>query len=660
MWDLKSSPKEETEKLSFILRTLIFSGIYYLGKVDNPTNMGAYIPKKEHIIPLYDKIEDGSCNCIDCLLDDFQYSKALRKIYKYGISEKTDILDDVIYAHSLYRVTDFYSSYIAYTNLIQKANRMGRFEISFLAKYNLKRLGYLVRNSQIYLDKLSFEDADSLMKEAQAIDLDSELEKVKYFVDIEIYGFLKEIRNGVLIQALCNDIDENFRVAAETAKRIKDGGSGGRDFSELYSAVSQLNNFLKKDHIIGNGYTSVDLFFEKSLTTFLVGYSLKELELSKERMTFGIPHIKYFSTWLINLVIKRGNPKTLLRDLKIHDIGLIDIEDGKSFKIISGINNFFKSSFEKNKIFPGNHEQKIFTSNFDGNSYFSNLITKEFSNICVVLSYLNFEKNHLKIVFDNVIEFLEYVKLESKNEAFIYLRLLLHKRKEEFTEEVLLKLLEIVYNRYGFDRTYFKVLEIIKSKNERFKLEKVEIDKLDFAYRYLNITTLYNCLKKEQQKSYIAMFKAFLKTEYSDCHDYFEAINSNIISTKEIKEGFKNYVNEYLYRDLKEDAENVEHFNYRIFLLSILLYQGKIDLKGIEKEKIAFNYWKFLIEPAIFPQNKFKTNWLKYRTNDIMLKEFAKSEYIMDSLSIHLSQKMDEKLSEKYFKMRSYKATSKV
>jgi hypothetical protein len=276
------------------------------------------------------------------------------------------------------------------------------------------------------------------------------------------------------------------------------------------------------------------------------------------------------------------------------------------------------------------------------------------------LSYLNFEKNHLKIVFDNVIEFLEYVKFESKNEAFIYLRLLLHKRKEEFTEEVLLKLLEIVYNRYGFDRTYFKILEILKCKNEHFKLEKVEMDKLDFGYRYLNIPTLYNSLKKEQQKSYIAIFKAFLKTEKSECYDYFEAINSNIISTKEIKEGFKNYANEYLCRDLKEDAENVEHFNYRIFLLSILLYQGKIDLKGIEKEKITFNYWKFLIEPAIFPKNKFKANWLKYRTNDVMLKEFAKSEYIMDSLSIHLSQKMDERLSEKYFKMRSYKATREV
>ena len=120
---------EEKEKLNYSLSRIAMSGIHTIGYAENIDSMGSYPIKDE--IELSPKIKYGSCDCIDCTLNDYDYSAALNKIFKYNIDDKTSLWDDLVYFYGLYRTKDFYNCFLALKQIIVKANRLKKMEVSF-------------------------------------------------------------------------------------------------------------------------------------------------------------------------------------------------------------------------------------------------------------------------------------------------------------------------------------------------------------------------------------------------------------------------------------------------------------------------------------------------------------------------------------------------
>ncbi|WP_304137309.1 SIR2 family protein, partial [Mesonia mobilis] len=303
---------EENYQLKFILNRIYSSGILKLGRVDKPDNWGNYRIKEE--IDLLDKIKsDFTCDCINCTLNSLNYSVGLNKIFKYNIDNKTELWDDLVYAYGLYQTKDFYKYFLALKSIITKSNKLEKLEVSFIAKYNLKRLKFSIIN-ELQNKRLDFDDIENIEKEIDKINLDEELDKVKYFVDHDIFNFLKEIKDGAYLQRLCNKIDEIFLKVPQNVETIEKGGSHSDNaFQELYQNALKLHNFLNFNFLLGNRFSPIESTLKKSINTFILGYYLKKFVEPSKKSFFSISHIHSFDIFLFNLIINYGEDKELVK-----------------------------------------------------------------------------------------------------------------------------------------------------------------------------------------------------------------------------------------------------------------------------------------------------------------------------------------------------------
>src|SRR5690606_22947932 len=149
-----------------------------------------------------------NCDCIDCTIGDFKYSDAILKIEKYNITDDSKLWDDLVFAYSLYKMGEYYKSYKSYDQIEVKSNRLKQMVVSFISKYNMNRIGMRILEL-LMLDK-RYNELENIKNQSKKIDLDKELSKVKYFVDKDVFIFLKEVHSGIYLQRLCNEIDDLF------------------------------------------------------------------------------------------------------------------------------------------------------------------------------------------------------------------------------------------------------------------------------------------------------------------------------------------------------------------------------------------------------------------------------------------------------------------
>ena len=641
--------EEEKIKLNYSLSRIAMSGIYYFGKLGMVDSWGGYPVKEE--IDIISKINHkNTCNCIDCTLNSYNYSKALKKIYKYDISNKTELWDDLIYAHGLYRIHDFYNCFLAYNKIILKANQLKKHEVSFLLKYNLKRLKWAI-NNDFYNSKIDWEDIQEIKSEIDKINLDQELDKVKYFVDKDVYSFLKEIRDGAYIQLLCNEIDEIYVDVPRTVENIKKGGSNSSNvFNNLYLTVRKLKDFLDLNFILGNGFSQVNKALEKSINTFILGYCLKNFINIKRHKFFGIPHIEEFNASIFDLIVDYSNTKELIKILEDNNIDNIKIEEKSQKTIYKYINNFFKSSFSTSTIFRDEPRQNdYFVSVSLQNESFNNFLKLQFNAICIVIAYFNFSQEQLNQIYSNLIFYINF--MEFKETDFEYLTVLLNKKHDVIEKEDLIKTLNVLDKKNIINRTYFTLLKYLKLIDSKFTHESDNLRKIDLNKHRFDFPILFKVLKSNDKKNLRKTLEGILN-EARDGQIYFIAISHRIISTNKIKSNYKKIINEQLQINFKDSNVNDDHIKFRVKQFFDLVYRGLIDLDGIQIHKIQEEVFKFLVSPEEFNQEKFDPNWLKFYNWDSYCKRFSKIDYIIISLEKFLVSDYDEKIGEVYFSIK--------
>ncbi|GAB4160011.1 MAG: hypothetical protein Tsb0033_15330 [Winogradskyella sp.] len=647
----ESFNKEEKDRLNYSLTRLIYAGIYYVGKAGKPDSWGAYPIEDE--VDITKKIDyDLNCECIDCLIDRYDYSNALKKIFKYHISDNTELWEDLIYAYNLFRVRDFYTCYNAYKKIITKSNRLGKLEVSFLAKYNLKRLKWAI-SKDFFNEKIEWDDIVKVKEEIDRIDLDEELEKVKYFVDGDVFGLLKEIRSGVYIQRLCNEIDEIFVKVPKTVENIKNGGSESSSvFTNLHRTVRKLKSFLQDNLLIGNGFSPVEVTLGKSINTFILGYYLKKFADKHSHRLFGLSHIVEFDTFLFRLIVEDSKPKETLRFLERNAISDIKIAKNSQGRILLWINNFLKSSYRIPRHFANEaRPNKSYINYIQGNEYFFNDLKRTFNSICLVLSYFDFSDAQLKSIYKNINHFIEFIPLNP--EDFYCLEKLYVKKHKRLDKESLLETLSILNNKKFFNNSYNLILESLLKKEKGFKNSDISLDHFKIERNSYKFPIIYKTLPKELKPQFKKMLLEFLEDK-KDTQVYYISIREKIINTKSVRNSYTEIMKKKLAIEADGAVSDEKWFQFPILQFYDLVYKGLINTDKISIKDIKEDKFKFLHSPENFEVDKFNVKWLVEFNWESFCKKFSEIDYIIESLEKSLVDKHNDELSEIYFNIKSF------
>lgn len=650
---------EQKHKLNFAIARLLYSNIYYIGKkIGGKDALGNRRTDKEII--LYDKYfyKNDNCACIDCTIGSFKYSGAISKIERYNITDDSKLWDDLVFAYSLYRLGEYYKAYKTYEQIEIKSNRLKQMDVSFISLYNMKRIGMRIQGLHLLDKRYNFHDLKEIEIKSKKIDIDAEFYKIKYFVDRDIYDFLKEVRDGIYIQRLCNEIDNFYNKIPKDLKNIQRGGSvSNSDYFNLYNAVKQLSDFLKGNFIMSNGFSSIDYSINKSIKTFVLGFYIGTLKLnSYQKNSFGVSKLDSFNHFLFELIIDYSNPDELFAFIKEQNISDIKFDKESQNSVFKLITDFFMSAYEENKLFGGKKENDVFTNYLNYNCNFKQKILLQLKNICTVLTYFEFTEIQMKSIYSDLNQFIKYTSYGERNE-YNFLKILIDKKSEIIGYDLLVETLSILNSKkQQYNDIYIITLIILKDLNPQFintEFVVEDIKDLDYGTIVQDIPIIYNTLPNESKKKFLSIIENKLNKNFDTTTAFFlllEKIPLNrIIKSKYIETLHKKL--ETTKEVTKDDYQNFYFFN------PILQYFELINLGIIKDTKILSlninaEIFKFIVKPESYDKDKFEVEWLNIFRYDSFTERFSKINYIIEKLEDYLIYNKDEKLNKLYFRMK--------
>lgn len=642
--------EEEKKKLNYSIGRIIQSGLHHIGKAKQRPNQGYW--EVEEKIELYPKIyNDENCDCIDCTLDNFDYPEAIKKIDKYKITDDTSLWEDLTFAYGQYRINDFYNAFQSYKQIDIKANRKIQMDVSFLAKYNMKRLGYMTYRS--FDDRYEYDELNSIKKETDNIDLDNEITRVKHFVDEDVYKFLKEVKDGVYIQRLCNEIDDIYLKVPTTVSNIKKGNiDSNSHIYNLYQTATELYRFLNENFILGNGFSAITESFRKSIKTFILGYYLGTLDLAENQKRFGVSFLQSFNIVLFRMIIDYANAKEVNNFILENEMNNIKFGEESLEEVFLWINNFFKSSVEKRTFFNTEHPNEIFISYLKYNRNFNELINARFNIICVIIAYFDFNEYQINELYKNLNSFLKYVDLNRYHDTEFVIPILNNKSKL-IDNKLIEETLKIFNEKKLYNSTYNSLINTLTSKNKDFINHDFSIPDFSIDKHWFDYFKIFKSLEQDQKQIFKNKLKDFLMKGI-DAQPFYSAIKYKIITDKEVKKMYSEKISIAIQRKIERENSPKTHNDFYILQYYDLVNKKLIPNLNYKELNIQEEHYKFIVDPENYNPKNFKIEWLKIYDWDSFLKRFSKIDYIFYSLEDYLTKRFDKELSKIYFKIKKY------
>ena len=657
--------EEEKKKLNFIFSRLIDSNILHIGKKDGKKDsLGNQSTIKE--IYLWDKYysDNIKCECIDCNLNQFNYSDAISKIETYNISEESILWDDLVYAYSLYRIGEYYQSFKAYEKIEIKSNRLKQMDISFISLFNMKRMGIMMTALHGFDNRYNYKDLEKIENNSKKIDLDKELLKIKYFVDNDMFLFLKQIQEGIYIQRLCNKIDDLYNKVIQNVKLIENGGSSSNsNFYNIHNTVKELNSFLEHNFIIGNGFSSIEYSINKYIKTFILGFYIGTIKTSAyQNSIFTNSKVDSFDLFLFRQMVNYSEPKELQKFIIEQDISNIKFDENSQNNIIDYISNFFNSSFNRNTLFGGNYSNRIFINYLDYNVNFKSKILIQLKNICTILSFFDISEIQLNEIYSKINNFIKYTSY-GERDAFDFLKILINKKYKLIQKDLLTETLNILNKKkLYFNQFYATLLNRINELDSKFINENINIDKIkDYEYGDIefDVTIYYQTLPIEKQLIFISEIELKLENNSHHYTPLFLILYNKVPIKQSIINKYKQSIQKVLESEnvySKEDLNNYFLTNSIVQYFE-LIYSKRIKDNKISKLDVKNDFIKFIINPEKFDENLFEVQWLKVFHRSTFFKRFAKIDYIMNSLEEYLiKNNNEEEYMKMYFQLKNYKS----
>jgi hypothetical protein len=645
----------QKEKILYCLNRLMYSGVYHIALPKlNSDSFGNYSFLQESLIDLKSKTNlDANCDCLSCNLNNYKYSDIISEIEKYVITNSSDLTDDLNYANTLYKLNYNFKSLFAFQQIYYKANKQKRFEVSFISIYNVF---WLSKSSNFfyedYVDEIDYLKVEKI---AKAIDLDKELFKVKYLVDEKVYDLLREIRSGIYMQRLCDDIDEKYQEIPETKKLIeRGGGSSNNNINNLYKSIIKLENYRDLNFININGFSRINKAIEKSINAFIVAYSMKFIENNVEHSFFGTPHMKSYNHFLIKEIIEYAETKKLDSFIRENNLENIEISEESIPEIFSSISNFLDSVTTSNRFSTEPFENNAIVARLSSDTNLRILILKQLDNICLVLTYFKFPDDKLNELYKKINLFIKFVKFKGVFD-YQYLEKLLFKKHLEIDSDAILNTLQIFYSNNRFDENYDRILDVLNAKDENFTTNLFDINQYEINNTKWKYHIVYTCLEGELKVNFKDKLRSFLMSEDANLFMLFRAIYNDILIEPQIIEKYRLGIQKILINYKSQNVKYKKTIDHDIINFYKLVYLKKIDLKPFKGIEIKDDYFKFLFNPEDFPIDQFNPEWLKIIDSNCFFEKFKEVQYIISTLEKYLIDNDDIKLMKIYFRLKKEK-----
>ncbi len=649
-------------KLNYVLSTLLHSGVQYIEKSMNKevAKIGNR-KRKDKTINIFSKYyyDKEFCDCFQCTFDALKYAEISKRIEVYRITENTSLDDDMSYAYVLYQMKEYYKSYVAFEEIELKANKIKQMDISFICKFNLKRLQKHLRSVFFNDDRYTNQDRNVLINKSEKINLDKAISDTKYSVDKSQLEFLLNVKSGTYIQLLCNDMDDIYGKVLNDIEMAKNGGSfQNSNYSNLYTIISQLNSFLNKNYILGNGFSAIGYNKSKSIKAFLLGYSLNKVEMSEfQKFSFGISTFVKFNSFLLKEIIDYNNPEELckyIRQNKLRDIE-IDTESHQEIALI--INNFFNNVYITNTIWKDKSKNSEFINYLNINTRFRKKFERQFQNICTVVTYFKFNQNQIQEIYSNINQLFKFTDICNQNTFRNYKFLLeLYRERISFlSPEIIEETLEILNSKRIFNQLYINVLSFVSLKGKNYMNKDIDLSLIDYEdIDPSHMRIIYYSMEKEKQVDFLKRLNAALNESFR-----VSVVGRMLIEKIPTKGKIRNKYIDKVHEEIESlNSQKVDNVPIHILEYFHLLYSNKtadFGRKRLMEITTESNVLNFLINPEYFEPNLFDINWLKKLNNKEFLKRFSKVDYIENKLEAYLIDNKDNKLTDVYFKMKRFR-----
>ncbi len=651
--DKKNLCENQMMKMEYIINRLLFSDIKTIAKPKNKADsLGYFASDHKTAVDLYQKyIPNESCDCIMCSISNYRYDVALQKIENYQITESSELFEDLTYAFGCYQIQKYFLSFLGFQQILVKANRLKRYEVSFLAKYNLYRLSKF--NYMAFYSNLEYEEIKKMLEEYKDFDLDKEFYKTKYFVNKNLYEFLRELKNGILIQNLCDDIDDKYNKIPLTKKLLEKGGSSSNsDVTNLYWSCVELEKFMNLNFIIGNGFSRINLAFKKSINAFFTAYATSLLESKDDDFNlFGNPGLQQFNHYILQLVVDYSKPEDLHKILTELSLSKIKIDEDARKNFMERTRSFFASAYKENTFFGKDyHPNKLYKSNLIADGDFQEMIENKLRNIYLIFAYFDFAESELNEMMELNNRFIELTDLKFRRYNS-FLERILSNKGENIKIEILETLLKLLSRRNDYGLQYLWTLNIIKDKNKSFVTDDFDSNHFDVENNAQNIASLYAAISEDKRKQLISHIEKHFDSSDSFIDNYFYIIENEIPLNAKFRKKYLKSISERIKVQENSIASRRKDIYFRNFIY--LLYQGKISRIEAKKMITENPYYRFLLDPQNFPENEFDVNWLKLETSSEFISNYKKAPYILSAIEKSLQSTFDSQPSEIYFKLKN-------
>lgn len=332
----------------------------------------------------------------------------------------------------------------------------------------------------------------------------------------------------------------------------------------------------------------------------------------------------------------------------------IELCESDTSRLFSDISKFFQNGYEQNALFGGSRQSVVFNAAYQGKETFKRLIDQQFSNICILLSYLDLDEKSFSSYINPMTEFLRYIKFSEVSDGLKYLNIFFNKKAHLFNLKSINELLAIIYDNYGLHTSFYTLL---KFSTEETKIGFVDVNSINFHVTNFSSTNLYPLLNNQQQKDYRESLKAAIENESGTYYLYFDAIDNNIITEPEFIKKYKDDINSVLNLKIDNASRNLIHCNHQIHLFLALYLEDKIDLSFIELKKISYKYYQFLFDLNNYPEDEFELAWLKFRRPQIIDDyisnvDYSNVDYVYDKIEKYLLENDDTDYEHIYFQFK--------
>lgn len=534
---------------------------------------------------------------------DYLYELNFKELFKYIVELKSYSSDDISnkdleLPFLLYKVGNYYESYIKFREIAQKCWVGEKYILYFICQINLKNIAHLLWNENFHTNrKLDFEIIQSIKEESEQIDLEDILARIqtkskvlhRLIQKVNDFRYVYEIINS--INKLTDKINESNRIARGR------GFSSNSDVEQLLDSTWQLWNFTNNNFIASEHFSDHLFVYKKAFEGFIISNSIPENEDDFWHQTSKLKELHPFH---IIIVLFRVEFKYLEGLFSTHNIRKLEFNKGS-------LDFIYKMAINATESFSvPSRDDRLLTNSISG----------AFQNLLLILSKIKLKEELSSQVVKKIIEN-KSIELESIERALQYF---INSPHNTFTSVLLNELLIECFLRNNIRRIptdlIFNLLNKINPENTNYSITHERIlDRLsqpefieDYQLRYL-LMKLYHILPKSNQKEIFKRVNNTLTKKF-DIEIFRVAYDHKLPIKKEFTNQFVSEIESYF-----KGKSRSSHEKLNLLVLYSIFNQSKDSdiINRIEKLSKKVPFLDFLIHTKEFSDySTFDVEWLCY------------------------------------------------